>query len=122
MSKNSDFGAVLTGILTTLDERPTTNIHEASDNCQLESLDGDLWHSETHFREENSVVFTAFELGGFRALAPRKSSQPPLFLLFLYYILTIEGPWTNSFAGIVFLIYGLGIKPASTCCEIHSMV
>ena len=64
----------------------------------------------------SSAVFTAFELGGFRTLAPRKSGQPPLFLLFLYYILTIEGPWTNSFAGIVFWIYGLGIKPASTCC------
>ena len=79
-------------------------------------------HSKTHFRGKNSAflsaVFTAFELGGFRSLAPRKSGQPPLFSLFLYYILTIEGPWTNNFAGIVFWIYGLGIKPASTCCAI----
>ena len=87
---------------------------------------GTLGHSETHFRGENSAflsaVFTAFELGGFRPLAPRKSGQPPLFLLFLYYILTIEGPWTNSFAGIVFWIYGLGIKPASTCCEAENLI
>ena len=83
---------------------------------------GTLGHSETHFRGENSAflsaVFTAFELGGFRPLAHRKSGQPPLFSLFLYYILIIEGPWGNSFAGIVFWIYGLGIKPASTCCAL----
>ena len=63
---------------------------------------GTLGHSKTHFRGENSAflsaVFTAFELGGFRPLAASKSGQPPLFLLFLYYILTIEG-W-NSFLDI----------------------
>ena len=44
-SRNSNFEAVLTGILTTLDERPTTNVHETSDNCQVESLDWYLWYS-----------------------------------------------------------------------------
>ncbi len=74
---------------------------------------GTLGYSETHFRGENSAflsaVFTAFEIGGFRTLAPRKSGQPPLFSPFFNHILTIEGPRPDSSAGIVFWIYGFGL-------------
>ena len=83
-------------------------------------LYGTLRHSETHFGGENSAflsaVFAAFWPDGFRPLAPKKSGQPPLFSPFFYYIVTIEGPRPDSSAGIIFLIYGFGIKPASTCC------
>ena len=86
----------------------------------LEGIFSTSAHFETHNRGKNtyfsSVFFVAVGPGGFWPLAPPSSGQHPLFWLFSNCPGIIEGPDVNSFAGLSFLIFGLGINPASTCC------
>ena len=63
------------------------------------------------------LFFVALGTGGFGPLAPRASGQPPLFLLCIPCIWTIEGPGLDTYPGIIFFIFVLGMNPASTCCE-----
>ena len=62
------------------------------------------------------LFFVALGTGGFGPLAPRASGQPPLFLLCIPCIWTIEGPGLDTYPGIIFFIFVLGMNPASTCC------
>ena len=65
------------------------------------------------------LFFVALGTGGFGPLAPRASGQPPLFLLCIPCIWTIEGPGLDTYPGIIFFIFVLGMNPASTCCVIN---
>ena len=64
-----------------------------------------------------SSLFVAVALGILRPLAPLASGQHPLFRLFFIHTGTIEGADAKSFAGTIFLMYGLGLNSVSTCCE-----
>ena len=63
------------------------------------------------------AFFVALALCGFRALAPKKSGEHPLFWPVFNCTGTIEGPDVETFAGLSFFIFGLGLNSASTCCE-----
>ena len=89
----------------------------------MESLEGIFStsvHFETHNRGKNtnflSAFFGALGPGGFWPLAPQSSGQHLLFWLFFSCPCIMEGPDLDSFAGLSFLIFGLGINSASTCC------
>ena len=67
------------------------------------------------------LFFVALGTGGFGPLAPRASGQPPLFLLCIPCIWTIEGPGLDTYPGIIFFIFVLGMNPASTCCDLQDI-
>merc|ERR1739844_277329 len=60
--------------------------------------------------------FVALGTGGFWPLALRDSGQPPLFWLSIPCTWTMEGLGLNTYPGIIFFIFVLGMNPASTCC------
>ena len=63
-----------------------------------------------------SCHFLALVISGFRALAPTKSGEHPLFTLVSNHLHTREGPGLEKSAGPVFFIYDIGLDSASTCC------
>ena len=65
------------------------------------------------------LFFVALGTGGFGPLAPRASGQPPLFWLSIPCTWTMEGPGLDTYPGIIFFIFVLGMNPASTCCEVE---
>ena len=64
------------------------------------------------------ALFVAFYQDGLRPLAPLASGQYPLLRIFSNHTGTIEGADAKSFAGTIFLMYGLGLNSSSTCCVI----
>ena len=69
-----------------------------------------------------SCHFLALVISGFRALAPTKSGEHPLFSRVFNHLHTKEGPGLEKCAGPVFFIYGIGLDSASTCCDVPSQI
>ena len=59
-----------------------------------------------------SCHFLALVISGFRALAPTKSGEHPLFWPVFNCTGTIEGPDVETFAGLSFSMFGLGLNSA----------
>ena len=86
----------------------------------LEEIFGTIGPFETPYGGKNGhfliSLFVAVALGVLRPLAPLASGQYPLLRIFFIHAGTIEGADAKSFAGTIFLMYGLGLNSASTYC------
>ena len=72
--------------------------------------------SRPHTTVSYVPFFVALGRDGFWPLALRDPGQPPLFWLSIPCTWTMEGPGLDTYPGIIFFIFVLGMNPASTCC------